>query len=54
VIAGGLTLGTLLTLFVVPVAYVLLARFTSAPGARAAELRRLEAEDPDAARQPAE
>jgi multidrug efflux pump len=51
VIAGGLTLGTLLTLFVVPVAYALLARFTSAPGARAAELRRLER---DGAPQPAE
>ena len=45
VIAGGLTLGTLLTLFVVPVAYVLLARFTSSPSAREAEFRRLEGED---------
>ncbi len=47
VIAGGLTLGTLLTLFVVPVAYAALARFTGAPGAKEAELRRLEAERPD-------
>jgi multidrug efflux pump len=53
VIAGGLTLATLLTLFVVPAAYVLLARFTGAPGAREAELRRLEAEKPEAP-QPAE
>ena len=41
---GIVMLGTLLTLFVVPVGYVLLARFTAAPGARAAELRRLEAQ----------
>jgi multidrug efflux pump len=56
VIAGGLTLGTLLTLFVVPVAYGLLARFTGAPGARAAELRRLEhdATPPPSRYQPAE
>lgn len=53
-LAGGLLLGTLLTLFVVPVAYARLARFTGAPGARAAEVRRLEAEPRDAASQPAE
>jgi multidrug efflux pump len=47
VIAGGLTLGTLLTLFVVPVAYALVARFTRAPGAKEAELRRLEGERPE-------
>ena len=53
-LALGLLLGTLLTLFVVPVAYARLARFSGAPGARAAELRRLEAEPRNAASQPAE
>ncbi|NKE44057.1 efflux RND transporter permease subunit [Roseomonas frigidaquae] len=54
IIAGGLTLGTLLTLFVVPVGYVLLARFTAAPGARAAELRRQEEAGRPPEAQPAE
>jgi multidrug efflux pump len=47
VTSGGLTLGTLLTLFLVPTIYVLLGRFTSAPDARADELRRQEEEAPE-------
>jgi multidrug efflux pump len=53
VTAGGVTLGTLLTLFVVPAAYTLAGRFARPPGALAAELDRLEgAEGPKP--QPAE
>lgn len=44
VTSGGLTIGTLLTLFLVPTIYVLLGRLTSAPDARADELRRQEEE----------
>lgn len=47
VTTGGLTFGTLLTLFIVPTGYVLLGRFTSAPDAAAEELRKQEAEHPD-------
>lgn len=42
VTTGGLTLGTLLTLFVVPALYLLVARVAPSPGAVAEELRRLE------------
>jgi len=61
VTSGGLTVGTLLTLFIVPTAYVLLGRFTSAPDARAEALREEEERAPgdgegrgDPAPQPAE
>lgn len=37
--AGGVTLGTLLILFIVPTIYALLGRFQDAPGALAARLR---------------
>lgn len=47
VIIGGLTLSTLLTLFVVPVLYVLVARFARPATARAEELDRLEREVAD-------
>ncbi|MBP0443602.1 efflux RND transporter permease subunit [Roseomonas sp. SSH11] len=46
VTTGGLTLGTLLTLFVVPALYLLVARSAPSPGAVAEELRRLEEEKP--------
>ncbi|WP_135468492.1 efflux RND transporter permease subunit [Crenalkalicoccus roseus] len=54
IIAGGVLLGTLLTLFVVPALYVLLARHTTAPGAIARELERLEAARRAPAARPAE
>jgi multidrug efflux pump len=47
VIIGGLALSTVLTLFVVPVLYVLVARFTRPANALADELDRLERETPD-------
>jgi multidrug efflux pump len=53
VTAGGVTLGTLLTLFVVPAAYALAGRYARPPGALAEKLERLEAETPRAT-QPAE
>jgi multidrug efflux pump len=46
VTSGGLTIGTLLTLFLVPTIYVLLGRFTSAPDERAEALREQEAQAP--------
>ncbi len=45
VIVGGLAFATLLTLFVVPVLYRILAPFTRPAGAVAAEIRRLEARE---------
>ncbi len=53
VTAGGVTLGTLLTLFVVPAAYALAGRFARRPGAIADELADLERKDEPKA-QPAE
>jgi multidrug efflux pump len=47
VIIGGLTLSTILTLFVVPVLYVLVARYAKPANARGDELDRLEREVPD-------
>jgi multidrug efflux pump len=47
VIIGGLTLSTLLTLFVVPVLYVLVARFARPANAMGEELDRLESSTPD-------
>ena len=47
VTAGGVTFGTLLTLFIVPASYVLLARFTSAPGVIAAQLAEEEGQHPE-------
>jgi multidrug efflux pump len=47
VTTGGLLFGTLLTLFIVPTAYVLLGRFTSAPEAAARKLAEQEAETED-------
>ncbi len=47
VIAFGLLLGTLLTLFVVPALYVLVGRHAAAPGARGLELARQEAARPE-------
>src|SRR5690606_9737438 len=44
VIFSGVTVATVLTLFVVPAAYRLLARRTGSPGAVAAELERLQQE----------
>jgi multidrug efflux pump len=49
VIIGGLSLATVLTLFVVPVLYALVAGFSRPAGARGAELERLEREHPEAA-----
>ena len=47
VIIGGLTLSTVLTLYVVPVLYVLLARFARPANAMGEELDRLERDVPD-------
>ena len=47
VTAGGLTIGTLLTLFLVPTAYVLVGDVTAAPDARADELARQERDTRD-------
>lgn len=47
VIIGGLTVATLITLVLVPVLYVLLARFAKPAGFRAQELAKLEAEHPE-------
>jgi multidrug efflux pump len=47
VIISGVLFSTLLSLFVVPAFYVLLARFTRSPEAIAKEIRRLEVEEPD-------
>ncbi|WAJ28753.1 efflux RND transporter permease subunit [Antarcticirhabdus aurantiaca] len=47
VIASGTTLGTVLTLFVVPTLYVALARFTAPRNAREAKLAELERAHPD-------
>jgi len=47
VIIGGLALSTFLTLFVVPVLYILLARFARPANAMGVELDRLESETPD-------
>ncbi len=47
VIIGGLALSTMLTLFVVPVLYVLVARFARPANAMAVELDRMEGETPD-------
>jgi multidrug efflux pump len=58
VIASGTTLGTLLTLFIVPVLYVVLARSSKGRNARETELAEQEREHPehpgDAAAMPAE
>lgn len=57
IVIGGVLLGTLLTLLVVPALYVLLGRFTKAPGAIAQELRAQERDTPevrDGAARPAE
>ncbi|QYF87396.1 efflux RND transporter permease subunit [Brevundimonas sp. PAMC22021] len=48
VTSGGLLVGTLLTLFLVPVAYVLLGRFTPDPEAVRRELEQQEADTPEA------
>jgi multidrug efflux pump len=50
VVFSGVLFATLFTLFVIPVAYLMLARRTGSPGAVAAELERLEA--PGEARSP--
>lgn len=47
VIIGGLTLSTILTLYVVPVLYVLVARYAKPANANGDELDRLEREVPD-------
>jgi len=47
VIITGVVFSTMLSLFVVPAFYVLLARFTRSPEAIAKEIRRLEVEKPD-------
>lgn len=44
---GGLTVGTLLTLFLVPTAYIMLGRYTSAPDALVKEVEKQAAENPD-------
>lgn len=44
---GGLTVGTLLTLFLVPTAYIMLGRYTSAPDALVREVARQAEENPD-------
>ncbi|WP_279482837.1 efflux RND transporter permease subunit [Aureimonas sp. SK2] len=55
VIAAGTTLGTFLTLFVVPALYVLLSRFSPPRNALEEELEKLERENPTGAQaQPAE
>ena len=48
VVIAGVAFSTLLSLFVVPVFYMLLARFTRSPEAVSQELERLEAETSDA------
>ncbi|MBL8558508.1 MAG: efflux RND transporter permease subunit [Hyphomonadaceae bacterium] len=53
VIVFGVTVATLLTLFIVPVMYDMLARFTRSPDAVSKEIERYEAEE-SAAQQPAE
>ena len=53
VIVFGVTVATMLTLFVVPVFYDILARFTRSPEAVAREIEKFETEE-IAARQPAE
>ena len=45
--ARGLTVGTLLTLFLVPVAYIMLGRYTSAPDALVKEVAKQAEENPD-------
>jgi multidrug efflux pump len=45
VIVFGVTVATLLTLFVVPVFYDLLARFTRSPDAIARDIERFESEE---------
>jgi multidrug efflux pump len=52
VTAGGVTLGTLLTLFVVPAAYALAGRVTAAPGALRDEFERMEREHPEGRAKP--
>ncbi len=47
VIISGVVFSTLLSLFVVPAFYVLLARFTNSPETIAKEIRRLEIAEPD-------
>ena len=47
VIISGVLFSTLLSLFVVPAFYVLLARFTNSPETIAKEIRRLEVAEPD-------
>ena len=47
VVISGVAFSTLLSLFVVPAFYVLLARFTRSPHAVSNELDRLEAETPE-------
>lgn len=44
---GGLTVGTLLTLFLVPTAYIMLGKYTSAPDALVKEVARQAEENPD-------
>ena len=44
---GGLTVGTLLTLFIVPTTYIMLGRYTSAPDALVKEVEKQAAENPD-------
>ncbi|MEE4202669.1 MAG: efflux RND transporter permease subunit [Halieaceae bacterium] len=46
VVLGGVTVATLLTLYLVPAIYQLIARGTGSPDAIAKEMRRLEAETP--------
>jgi multidrug efflux pump len=53
VIVFGVTVATMLTLFVVPVFYDLLARFTRSPEAVTRDIERFESEEAAAA-QPAE
>jgi multidrug efflux pump len=48
VVVFGVAFSTLLSLFVVPAFYSLLAKYTHSPEALAHELERLEAETPDA------
>lgn len=52
VTAGGLTLGTMLTLFVVPALYVLASGCAAAPAAVDGELRELEQKHPEAGTAP--
>ena len=48
VVIAGVAFSTLLSLFVVPVFYTLLAPYTRSPNAVAQKLEKLEAETPDA------